>query len=559
MHERFIELEQLLSRLHDGVAEPAEVSRVEELLDGDPEACEFYIDYAHLVADVEREVSTPLAVEVGSQTVPLAIAQSTALFFEGQNTKQILNPSWRPLPWFAAAAAIILFAGSIALFFGKKSPILPTDAFADEAEVQTDNGVAILMSGLKAVYGEDGLRPDKKGGVLSLGELQLSSGVVEIEFYSGARLLVEGPSVVEFQSEDSAILHEGLIRAQVPPQALGFTITTPQVEVVDLGTEFGIRVTPDRLQTEVHCFSGKLEAMQVVSQPIPTAERTIAANEGLRYSPSGVDEIAADFNSFVSFEDMALKSETNASKRQQSWQQHMYRLLTDPAILALYTFEEQDAGEREVVNQAAFREKLSHGAIVGCRWTNGRWGLGKGALEFKRRSDRVSIQPDNSEAPPSFAQLSFATWVRIDNLRPQSNAILTSTDATAGSVDWSVTQNRLTFSVQVGDQAVSYESEEVFDPMAIGQWHHLATVYDSEAGIVTHFLDGQEIWQGEIANDARILAKLGAAEIGNYGGKGSDGKRPIRNLTGRIDEFAIFGRALTAEDIAEIVRVGSPE
>jgi hypothetical protein len=82
----------------------------------------------------------------------------------------------------------------------------------------------------------------RKGSLLTAGRLQLVSGLAQIEFYSGARLILDGPGNVELVSANQAICHAGRLRAQVPPQARGFSITAPKFKVVDLGTEFGLEV-----------------------------------------------------------------------------------------------------------------------------------------------------------------------------------------------------------------------------------------------------------------------------------------------------------------------------
>ena len=50
--------------------------------------------------------------------------------------------------------------------------------------------------------------------------------------------------------------------------------------------------------------------------------------------------------------------------------------------------------------------------------------------------------------------------------------------------------------------------------------------------------------------------RIGEADLGNW----SDPiwEDAIRTLNGRIDEFAIYGAVLSAEEIAEIYEVGRP-
>mgnify|MGYP003309620184 CR=1 FL=1 len=54
---RFTELEILISKLHDGIAKDEELRRIEDMLSGDPEACEFYLDYTELCVQMDLELS----------------------------------------------------------------------------------------------------------------------------------------------------------------------------------------------------------------------------------------------------------------------------------------------------------------------------------------------------------------------------------------------------------------------------------------------------------------------------------------------------------------------
>ena len=71
------------------------------------------------------------------------------------------------------------------------------------------------------------------------------TGVAEITFQSGARLLLEGPAEVELVDGTRGILYKGRALMKVPEQARGFSLNTPTTSIIDLGTEFippGIKI-----------------------------------------------------------------------------------------------------------------------------------------------------------------------------------------------------------------------------------------------------------------------------------------------------------------------------
>ncbi len=98
------------------------------------------------------------------------------------------------------------------------------------------------------------------GSRLSSGQrLELATGLVEITFNDGAVVVLEGPATFDVDSPGRAQLHEGRLAAVVPDRAHGFEVATARLNVVDLGTEFGLMAEPEGT-TEVHVFNGLVKA-----------------------------------------------------------------------------------------------------------------------------------------------------------------------------------------------------------------------------------------------------------------------------------------------------------
>ncbi|MFG0253568.1 MAG: FecR domain-containing protein, partial [Rhodopirellula sp. JB053] len=96
------------------------------------------------------------------------------------------------------------------------------------------------------------------GNRLSPGILRLAEGTVQLEFMSGAVVALEGPAELKIISKDAATLVSGAATAHVPPRAHGFMINAPNAAVVDLGTDFGVRVAPSGI-SEIEVLSGEVE------------------------------------------------------------------------------------------------------------------------------------------------------------------------------------------------------------------------------------------------------------------------------------------------------------
>ena len=109
------------------------------------------------------------------------------------------------------------------------------------------------------VHTEDLQSSDVKVGMrLKPGALKFASGVVQLEFMSGALVAIEGPAELKVESKDLATLLSGKAVAHCPDRARGFVLNAPHAAVVDLGTDFSIHIDQDGI-AEVGLISGEVE------------------------------------------------------------------------------------------------------------------------------------------------------------------------------------------------------------------------------------------------------------------------------------------------------------
>ena len=93
----------------------------------------------------------------------------------------------------------------------------------------------------------------------------LAAGRVSVALARGAQTVIEGPAQWQFDSDSRLQLDAGQLAAYVPPQAVGFTVTTPAAEVLDLGTEFDLEVGPNG-ETQVYVVTGKVALKKVADE-----------------------------------------------------------------------------------------------------------------------------------------------------------------------------------------------------------------------------------------------------------------------------------------------------
>jgi hypothetical protein len=153
--------------------------------------------------------------------------------------------------------------------------------------------------------------------------------------------------------------------------------------------------------------------------------------------------------------------------------------------------------------------------------------------------------------------------VRLDGLtRP--NVLLSSAQADLGAVQWSIkADGGLAFQLRGKDpkkkspsKLYRFQSKSLIGKTERGGWHHLAMVYNGEEGKVSHFIDGNLASENKVSKPAMVPVVLGDAQIGNASENNSSGKPLLRHTNGRIDEFAIFGRAMGADEIAHMASFG---
>lgn len=117
-----------------------------------------------------------------------------------------------------------------------------------------DNRFARLLKSENAVWET----PIRDGDRLANGTLKLSKGTAELQFDRGTLAKMTGPMEMDLRNGNEVFLRRGLLAAQVPTEAVGFTVRTPVSRVVDRGSEFEIKVG-ETGETEAVVRQGKVD------------------------------------------------------------------------------------------------------------------------------------------------------------------------------------------------------------------------------------------------------------------------------------------------------------
>jgi hypothetical protein len=217
-------------RLREGTATADEAAEINRRLQQDAAARDWLAQAVLLEAELRFDGETLLA-----EPAPAPVQTGARVVRSGAGI-------WlRGLRWSHAAAAGIAALVTWGVWTG----------------TQGEPTVATLVKAQACKWGNSAL-PTLEGSALSAGTLELVEGMATLRFKSGAEVVMEAPVSLEVVSAMEARVQRGTVVADVPPEAKGFTIRTPETTVVDYGTRFGVSAGEDG-KCLVHVIEGLVE------------------------------------------------------------------------------------------------------------------------------------------------------------------------------------------------------------------------------------------------------------------------------------------------------------
>ncbi|HBE69381.1 MAG TPA: hypothetical protein DDW52_14640 [Planctomycetaceae bacterium] len=561
------EIEDLRTKLANSSITSAEFARLQDLLESDPQARREYLESEMLDECLHRLAEQSLHQTLPSAQPPRLAATST----------KPSAVSWT-LGWLAFAVAISGVVGTFGYYFGVgQSDAATADAKQlAGARIQSEKpdslpGHAILRRTAGVSWPEN-QKGHREGDVLPSGKFVLRSGLVEIDFFCGASLLVEGPAELDIASDWSASVISGRFRASVPPAARGFALTAQDTKIIDLGTEFAVDVSRNHTFVKVIDGEIRLEGGTYDGKHLTTGQSESVHGTGNDHPSEALVDLATRTT-------LQQRRTTAQQDRFAAWQKSVQSLRSDPRLIAYYPIGAGKVGR--AIKNARSDESTSNSLAGAAQQVGpvttaeGRFGSISDALQFERLGARLRLRADGN-----YSAFTFMCWARIDQLNNRYNALFMADSYETGEPHWQIRDDgAMMFSVMVDDtQEVENYSEidrklvkqaglhrvyytpPIWDPSQSGQWFHLAAVYDPANRTVTQYVNGSQVSVARIEDKYLIEElRLGACEIGNWGQPFR--KTPwfsIRNLDGAIDEIAAFDAALTAVEIQRLYAAGKP-
>lgn len=368
---------------------------------------------------------------------------------------------------------------------------------------------------------------------LVAGEYQLRRGLLHLQFDGGVMVYVEAPARFNVVSGKRLVLQHGRLSASVPPEGIGFTVDTPEAEVVDFGTEFSVDVESGT--SEVHVFDGLVRV-----QPRPAQNGVVVQAVNLRTSEAVKVEGSTQTSSKIELATQRFIRSFSEPKR------NYLRSLKQLSPVALYRMGIRDLGlvsqppqysgevltDRDSVD-AESRPPHARGVFAGGSLRVGAGSTGRGG--------RVTTPP-----PLETGQFSLVVFVYLETGTP-GGLVTTNFHDDKGNFALSIDEQGLPRAT-VRDGNSGLHSVISNEPLPLTTWRHIVVTADGDQ--LRLYEDGQLVSTASCESVAHV------ANATLWFGTNAGG---IEQFNGRIDELALFDKSLSDAEIAELYQAAMDE
>lgn len=386
--------------------------------------------------------------------------------------------------------------------------------------------VATLVTEVDALLLRD--RQPCSDSRLRVGEYQLNRGLLHLQFRGGVTVYVEAPAHFEAVSAARVVLHSGRLSASVPPEGVGFAVETPEAEVVDFGTEFSVDVAGGA--SEVHVFEGRVR----VQPRSPSGAKTGNAVDLRTSQAVMIDNVTEKPVEIELATDRFIRTFDESRRRYA----HTVKRLVP---IAFYRMAIRDQGLACVSGQYS-------GVVLtgdGIRPPHARGVFAGGSLRVLADSTGRGGRVDSSPTLRT-GQFTLTAFVYVE-ARARSGIVATNIQNDDGNFALTLDERgflRATARNSDGD-LLSVTGESLVE---LQTWRHIVMTVDAQR--LSLYEDGRLVASSPCVpladSDADIL----------WFGTDADG---LHLWDGRIDEVALFDRALSEAEVTELYQAALQE
>jgi len=519
----------LIDRYFQGTLSEKDIVAINQLLDTNREARDYFRQAALLDSALHEKASLPLP-EIASRNQPHPL-----------------------IPWMVAAACIVL-----ALIQWNHHHSHHDSRSYDQKFTSSDaphtQPIAKLIDFYKAEFSS---QYSPKDSALKQGLYELKSGFIELQFKNNARILMEGPATFSIEDEFNVNLTEGKIRAVIPQMAHGFTVHTKDADFVDLGTEFFVSANPAKKLSQVDVLSGEVNVVEPMSQKLL---------KNLKYRQSArLDSGILKKSAFSKKAELPIPGQLSTLR----WLDHAREMASDSSLIAYFPMLAWDSDKIDVpANNTDFPEEFftkknpdwqrlrnfapnpraSHGVRSIASWSSGRWPK-KYSQDFSNPKARIDF-----EIYGSFDEVTIGAWINI-NQQPNVLSSILSSDGwyTSGIIHF--VSNRAG-GLHCSMPSINPLPTEYPNLVANNRWIFASAQIQAAEGGTSSLcrVNGEK---ASLKNGPATKIEPGKVKMGNWFNRHANEFE--RNLCGKIDEFMIWDRCLSAEEIKGLYEAGKPE
>lgn len=315
------DLSELLGALCDGSITPEQFARLEQLLSADPKARDCYVNYMMLCGELKQIIplcpenpvlppslepnrSETHVQEIKKRAQHCAKEEPWETNAREEKIRQLADESFRRFKeeeerreqerlykaYLVRRRQTIIGISSLAALLA----ILLFVQFAPSPQTQTVSDKPVTLPVVAMVTNLSQARWKNEIEIarhaeLRPGSMTLEQGYAQLTFKQGTQVLIQAPCTFELQSSNRMALKNGSMTADVPSQAVGFTVQTPWTKVVDYGTEFGVS-TGQANGSEVHVFKGKVSVGDAMSSQFATKGQAAHVDRAGRVGLKSLDD-----------------------------------------------------------------------------------------------------------------------------------------------------------------------------------------------------------------------------------------------------------------------------
>ena len=507
-------MEPLLLKLFDEGLSNDEQVTFQDLVKNSQEAQKIYLDYCQMHAMLSEEMGY-LAGNIPEIT---------------SRPKSEKKFNFVPL---LAVAAILLVSGVLLIKNFKENRTVAETPYRGEAIATVTKSVGVEFSFTK---GEN--EPFQVGDNMPAGLYEMNKGVIQLQYANGAVLVLESPAVFELQDFKNIALREGKVSAVIPDTAKSFTVHSAGVSIVDLGTEFSTYVKKDEY-VEAHVFKGLVEVQMHYEAGDQSHE--VSEGEAVRVLFGKTGPVVAGID---------LKKDFFLRQISQPRNEYSKNMLSKEPIVYYPMDISNDGISLNDWSQNKINGLAADVKDVSSLWTACKVGS---AMQLSGSNHKAYVYVKDYPKTSS-GKLTVVGWVYAET-RPIWATIVKNWGVSKyGQFHFGLNPKGF-LDVEIQDESGErFHITEDSNKFPLRQWQHVAFVHNGSTvklyrnGVIVALADVKGIKHPVELRKMSIGTKLDDSEM--YPSLASPG-----HWDGKLDEIAVFNKALSDVDIEELYRL----